>query len=245
VGDAVGDVLEGRELEALAREHVRNPGRIGGQRLGRDSSLGGVEVDDLLRGEEGLARGELGRAPGRRLREWPGRRLGSLSEGLDRVAEGRDQARARALRVLADPEHGDDDILGEELEVDVVVLSHQPRDPVAGGAGSPDVDDEAKRIVGVHPGPAGKALVEDVEPGDRADLLTQPAQRGHRLTQQRLAIARRLTAGGVERRGEEGIGASRLDERHGAVDHRRVDQLRAAEVEDRRLGDAPDDLVGR
>ena len=39
---------------------------------------------------------------------------------------------ARHGGALADPEHGDHDVLGEELEVDVVLLAHQARDPVAG-----------------------------------------------------------------------------------------------------------------
>jgi hypothetical protein len=79
------------------------------------------------------------------------------------VLEGGDQAFAGAAGVLADPEDGDDHVLGEELEVDVVGLPHQPRHPVARSADPPHVDHQTQRVVRVHARAADDALVEHVE----------------------------------------------------------------------------------
>ena len=123
VGDDVGDVVERLAGQPLAGQHVRDPGRVGGQRLGGDPSLGLVERHHLLRAEERLARGHLQSAP---------RAAAAANGGLRLLARPRRAARrrarapstqplaGRARRRSPIPNDGDDHVLGEELEVDVV-----------------------------------------------------------------------------------------------------------------------------
>ena len=160
------------------------PGRVGGERLGGDPALGVVERHRPP-GRRGTRRAASisSRAPGRRLGERraaaPARSSPSRSTACSSAVE---QPLAGARGVLADPEDGDDDVLGEELEVDVVALAHQPRDPVAGGAGAADVDDEAQRVVGGDARAADDPLVEHVEAGDLADPLAQLARATRRVS---------------------------------------------------------------
>ncbi len=80
------------------------PGRVCGQRFGGDTPLGRRERDRLLRPEERVARGHLGRAPRRRRRECVARRVGLASgasrrrRGARRAAAHRSRRRARRCR---------------------------------------------------------------------------------------------------------------------------------------------------
>ena len=176
MGDAVGDVVERGAGEPFSGEDVRHAGRVCGKRLGGDAALGRVERDDLLAREKRLARRELGRAPGRRLGERRQLVLVLLADPLRRVFERRNEPLAGDRGALADAEDGDDDVLREELEIDVVVLAHHPRDAVARGAEAANIDDQPGRVVRVDARAADDALVEDVEARNRADPLAKLCQ---------------------------------------------------------------------
>ena len=170
--------------------------------------------------------------------------------GRGDVAEmvgGAPQRRDKALRLRpggrAHAEGGDGDVLGEQLEVDVIVVAHQLGQAVAGRSGAPHVDREAQRVPPGDPRAADHALVEDVEAGDGANRLTGVVQALDRLGEQGLPVDLCLAAAGVERAAEQPAGAGRLDQADTAVDHLLVDPL-GGEVEHRRLGEAADDLVG-
>ena len=117
---------------------------------------------------------------------------------------------------------------------------------MAGGAGAADVDHQPQRVVRVHAGPPDDPLVEHVEARDPADLA-RAARRARRPTcpSSSSPLHDRVAAGRVERAAQQAAGAGRLDQRDRAVDDALVDAGRVAEVEDRRLGEAADDLVGR
>ena len=216
----------------------RRPGR-------RRASKG----DDLLRAEEGLARGHRQLAPGRRRRELlcgarpPRPRAASTASR--RAATRRSPA---GRRRLAEAEDRDDDVLGVQLEVDAVVeLEGELRQPVAGRRRCRARRSQSRSgSQPAIPALADHALVEHAEPGDRLDRL---AGRGDRRRASRRAARSPWTrgepAGGVERAGEQGAGAGRFDQADAAVDDRLVDPAAVAEVEHRRLGQAADDLVGR
>ena len=243
VGDAVGDVGERRHGQALAGEHVRDPGRVGRQRLGRDPALRGGEGDHLLPGQERLARRELGRAPGRRLGERRQRLLlflASRSQACSSASTSRAPVSAARSPI---PNTATTTFSAKSSRLMSSCSRISARDPVAGRTRAADVDHEPERVVGVHAGAADDPLVEDVEPGHRADPVAQHAQRAHGLGQQLLAADRRLAPGRVKRGGEDRVRARGLDQGHGAVDDPLVDAIAGAEVEDRRLGDRADDLV--
>ena len=76
-------------------------------------------------------------------------------------------------------------------------------------------------------------------------LSRAPGERLHRVGEQFAAVHRRMAPRRVERRRQQRVRARRLGERHRAIDLVLVDQVLGAmpEVEHRRLGEAPDDLV--
>ena len=162
----------------------------------------------------------------------------SVPSGVHRVTQGGDEA-ARALgRILSHPEYGDDDVLGGELQVDVVQLPHQRGELGAGAAGASDVDCEAQRIPVVHPRPPDQSLVQKLELRDPLDFPADMFDSRQRPREQLGPVHRGVSARGVERGGEQGAGAGRFGECHAAVDHVLVDQAALAEVEDRGLGQA-------
>ena len=108
-----------------------------------------------------------------------------------------------------------------------------------------DVNGEAERIPAGDAGAADDRLVEDVEPGDLADLWRVTSRGRERLGDQLRPVHGRHPARGIEREREQRARAGRLEERHHTVDDQPVDPAVVAQVDHRRLGEAPDDLVGR
>jgi len=161
------------------------------------------------------------------------------------VAEALDQPRGAAARVLADPEHRDDDVLGYELEVDVVLLAHEGADARPGAVRFAHVHSEPERVPGENAGAPDEPLVEDVEPRDPADLLPGALHPFDGLLEELRPANYRLPAGGVERGGEQGARARRLGQRDAAIDDIRVDVLLPAQVQDRGLREAAEQLVDR
>jgi hypothetical protein len=97
----------------------------------------------------------------------------------------------------------------------------------------------------VDPGAPHHPLVEHVEALDLADLGAHSLEGFDRLGEQPGPVEDSVATHRVERSGEQRVGARRLEQRHGAVDHRVVEQLALAEVEDGRLREAAEDLVDR
>jgi hypothetical protein len=93
------------------------------------------------------------------------------------VLEPLHQALGRGRWRLADSEYGDDHVLGEELEDDVVALPHQLGDPVTGRSGAPNVDRKPQRIPSRDARPACEALVEHIQAGNLPDPLASARQR--------------------------------------------------------------------
>ena len=91
---------------------------------------------------------------------------------------------------------------------------------------------------------SGEPLVENVQTGNLADLLAGPCQGLQRPGEQLLPPGGGETPGGVEGGRQQRVRAGRLDQGDGPVDDVLVDLVAVAEVEDRRLGQAADDLVG-
>ena len=166
---------------------------------------------------------------------------------LDGVAEAGEQLRTGRRDVLADPEHGDDHVLGVELETDVVLLAHEHGDPVAGRSGAADVDRKPQRIPGEDARGLGDLPSEHVEAGDLADLRrssfsdaivsassASPATASWRRAASRDAV--RIALGLVD--------STRVTER--SIDPASSPRsLVGAEVQDRRLGHAAAELVDR
>ena len=220
MGERVGDVVERRAGEPLAGQHVRDPGRVGGQRLGGDPALGlrRRRPPPAGRGTPragsspvgphggGSANGGIAarrpprRAARRRLeRRRPAARRSrarSRRSRRRRRRRSRRRARARCRRCFA----------------------HEPGDPVAGGAGAADVDDEPQRIPGEDAGaPRRSARRARRGRGSRGSArAARPAS--DRLGEQLLAGDRVLAPGGVERGGQQRVRARRLDQGHRAVD---------------------------
>jgi hypothetical protein len=167
-------------------------------------------------------------------------------ELLEHPLERRHQSLALGAGALAHPEHRHHHVLPHQLEVDVVALVEPGADLVAGATGAADVDREPERVPVGDAGAAREPLVEDVEPGQRADRLARAGHGHERLTQHLPPLGGGVPARGVERREQERVRAGRLDQRHRAVDHVLVEpRLRpGTEVEHRRLGQAADHLVG-
>ena len=116
---------------------------------------------------------------------------------------------------------------------------------MAGGAAAPHVDHQPQRVVGVDPGPPDDPFVEHVEALDPSDRLAELGEVVDRLGEELLAVDDCMAAGGVERDAQQAAGTGRLDQRHRPVHHALVDPGVLPEVEDRGLGEAPDDLVRR
>ena len=124
-------------------------------------------------------------------------------------------------------------------------LAQESGDLVAGGAGSAHVDRDAQRI----PGEDALAPRRSPRRGRRGPGSRRSAARSifsdAIVSRQQLAAGDHVLApGGVERGGQQGVRAGRLDQGHRAVDDPSVDQV-GAEVEDRRLGQAAAELVDR
>ena len=121
VGDAVGDVVERRPGQPLARagRSARRAGRRratrrrSGPRRRRTATTSWA-ARNASRGESSVGPQGGGSANG-----GSGSSL-LLADPLGGVLERLDQPLAGARGALADPEDGDDDVLGEQLEVDVV-----------------------------------------------------------------------------------------------------------------------------
>ena len=123
--------------------------------------------------EERVARRHLERAPRRRRGERHARSPCSLvaERSATRARARRRSARRSSRAALADPEDRDDDVLGGELEVDVVLARASARRRDGRWRRCPRTStDEPQRIPGEHAGGASISLVEHVEPGDLADL---------------------------------------------------------------------------
>ena len=97
----------------------------------------------------------------------------------------------------------------------------------------------------MDPRPTDKPLVEDVEAGDSLYLRPGPLDSRQGLGEQLRAVHGGVAAGGVQRGREQRARAGRLGQGHAAVDHVLVDHAALAEVEDRRLGEAAEQLVDR
>ena len=178
------DVVEGLRGQALARQHVRDSRRVGGQSLRGDPPGGLLGRHDLLGAEEGLARREHELAPGR----WRGEGLVSamvrLFESVHGVPERLHQALAALPHGLGHAEHGDHHVLAEELEVHVVALAQERCELVSGRARAAHVDRQAERVVGMHAGGPDQPLVEHVQARDGAHLLAQLRQPRERFGEQ-------------------------------------------------------------
>ena len=101
---------------------------------------------------------------------------------------------------------------------------------------------------------SGSQAATLVRPARRSSSTSRPGisrtrsrvsgQRREGLVEQLLALGHGVAPRRVQRGGQQRVGAGRLDQGHRAVDHVLVDELPVAEVQDRRLGQAADDLVG-
>ena len=167
------------------------------------------------------------------------------AERLNGVTQGVHEPRCALGRVLARPEHRHDHVLGLELEVHVIELAHQLRDTDAGAPRAPNVHREPQGIPIVDSGAPDKPLVQNVESGDSTDGLACPLDPRDGLGQELGSPDRRLAARCIQRGGEQCARAGGLREGDAAVDYVGVDQLVAAQVQDRRLGEAAEQLVDR
>ena len=231
--------------EALAGQHVRDAGRVGGERLRGDAAdrIGGRH--DLLRAEEGLARGHHELAPGRRRRELlvrpprpaaprPCRRPGAAR----RSAASPPGRRARPCRTRR-PSRSRRRARGGRRSA---------RAP-AGQARSRSRWCRARRWRAA----AGRSRTPRAR---RRAARRAPRARGSRAPPARTRrsaasvspsssrpLHRRAAAGGVERAEQQRVRAGRLDQGHAAVDDALLDQAVVTEVDHRRLREAADDLV--
>ena len=245
--ERVGDEVERRAAEPLARQHVGDAGRVGGERLGGDPALRVVEGDDLLRPEEGVARRHLGRAPGRRRRE-RGAAASAASRAQRRTprragrraaarrsrrrprrsrrrrrsrsrsrARARCRARSRRCRAISLP------------------VAPVPRTSTDSRSGS-----QAKTL-----GASAISSSSTSSPSIARPPPAQLAQRGDRLGQQ--LARRRPRCGGGRRRARRSSSALGLVDSTSVTERSTMrSSIRlAADVEDRRLGEAAAELVDR
>ena len=122
-----------------------------------------------------------------------------------------------------------------------------PRDPVAGRAGAADVDHQPQRVVGVDAGPADDPLVEHVEAGHRRGSAraarSSEATVSASSSSPRIAAWRRAASSDAVRSAFGLVDSIRVTARSTIA---LVDPVAAlADVQDRRLGERADDLVGR
>ena len=143
MGERLRDVVERFRGQALARQDVGYARRVGGQRLGGHTTHRLPHGHDLLRAEEGVARGHHQLTPGRRGRERLLLGVARLAlHSVDGVAQRRQQPLAARLGVLAHSEHGDHDVLTRQLHEHVVLLAHEPGQLEPARLGAANVDCE-------------------------------------------------------------------------------------------------------
>ena len=238
------DVVQRLLGQPLARQHVGDPGRVGGQRLGGDPARGVGHRHRLLRAQERVTgrHGQL--APRRRRRELLQPAVAAAAQRAHHLAERGHQPAALGHRVLGHAEHAHDHVLARQLGEHLVALAQRARQLVAAGAGAAHVDGQPQRVVGEHPRGADDALVQHVEALDLADRGADLGQRLHGLPQQLLAARGRQPPGGVQGGEQQRVGAGGLAERDRAVHHAGVDPPAGAQVHHGRLGQRADDLVG-
>ena len=220
------------------------PRRVGGQRLGGDPPLGAVEGDDVLGAEEGVARdqlrcpraaaGELRRSAGgscpisstaARGRRPDGPALGAAAAPMPKTATTTFSANSSKLMSSCSRA-----TWARRYPVDPV-----PRTSIERRSGSQPATPPRRRSTRrARRGPRSRGSRARRAASRRSSRRSAPP-RGRRPG----AGRRRATA-------EEAARAGRLDQADRAVDDRpRSTRWPCAEVEDRRLGEAADDLVGR
>ena len=229
--------------EPLSRQDVGDPGRVGGERLGGDPPARLAEGDDLLRPEEGVARGHLRRSPGRRRRERRAR-LGRLATQAGGGVAQAGRAGARRSR-------------GRSRRSRRRRRSRSPRRARArcrarregdGRSRSPSRRSRVRRPRAAA-GPRRRRCEPRRSPrrarrGRRSPTTSRRSSRSEAIVSASssgpsMALWRRAASSeAVEQRARAG----RLDQRHGAVDDALVEEL-GADVEDRRLGQAAAELV--
>ena len=242
------DVVERLGGQPLAREHVGDAGRVGGQRLG------GHAPDGLARrapppGGRGRRRAASSRARPRAAAAANGSSVRSSGVSLSASTPWRSAATSRAPAgrgVLAHAEHRHHHVLARQLQVHVVALAHEPGQLVAAVRRC-----RARR----SPAAAGRRRTRPGAPASRSSSTSRPgharappsrvaaraAERLRRAARARCTAA--LPPGRVERAAEQRARARGLDQRHAAVHDLLLEQVAVAEVDHRRLGEAAHDLV--
>ena len=226
------DVVERLGREPLAREHVGDPGRIGGERLGGHAARP-PRAPAPPPGGRGTR--PAGSSPARPRAAAAARTAssvrssGRLAQRIDSVPERRHQARPGGRDVLAHAEDRDHHVLARELEVHVVALAHDAararsrcdrcrarRSP--GGAG------RSRTRPGRRPGarrarraPAARAPPAAWRPGRAA---SRPSSSWPRTAALRRAASSEPA--------EERAGARGLDQGHAAVHDLLLDQVAVA-----------------
>ena len=249
MGDAVGDVVERRPGQPLAGEHVRDA-RAGRRRATRrrsgprrrSNATTSWAARNASRGESSVGPQGGGSANG-----GSGSSL-LLAEALARRARAPSTSRSPVLAgALADPEDRDDDVLGEELEVDVVAARAS-----AGRSGGRWRRCRGRR----RPAAAGRRRRRPARPTIRSSSTSRPgiARIRSRSSASEATVSPSSSSPWIAA-WRRAASSEAVSSAFGLVDSTRVtarsrialvDAIAAvAEVEDRRLGDRADDLVGR